>query len=115
MSVLCKVCGVLEVKVFMLHSALCVCLQVQELSSPPRAGTVVKDCVIACIKSTYKFLFDNCYELYQREFQTDPSEQTVVDQDGPSSRSLDFWHKLIALVVSVIEEDKNSYTPVLNQ
>ncbi|XP_070209197.1 protein unc-13 homolog B-like [Littorina saxatilis] len=90
-------------------------MKVQELSSPPRAGTVVKDCVIACIKSTYKFLFDNCYELYQREFQTDPSEQTATDQDGPSSRSLDFWHKLIALVVSVIEEDKNSYTPVLNQ
>ncbi|XP_025078268.1 protein unc-13 homolog B-like isoform X7 [Pomacea canaliculata] len=90
-------------------------MKVQELSSPPRAGAVVKDCVIACIKSTYKFLFDNCYELYQREFQTDPSEQTTTDQDGPSSRSLDFWHKLIALVVSVIEEDKNSYTSVLNQ
>ena len=28
------------------------------------------------MKSTYQFLFDNCYELYQREFQT--------DQDNPS-------------------------------
>ncbi|XP_076465349.1 protein unc-13 homolog B-like [Babylonia areolata] len=89
-------------------------MKVQELSSPPRGGTVVKDCVTACMKSTYKFLFENCYDLYQREFQTDPSEQSGADQEGPSAGSLDFWHKLIALVVSVIEEDKNSYTPVLN-
>ncbi|XP_023933591.1 protein unc-13 homolog B isoform X4 [Lingula anatina] len=93
-------------------------MKVLELASPPRASAVVKDCVKACMKSTYQFLVDNCYELYQREFQTDPAEEKNLQElqaEGPNTRSLDFWHKLTALIVSVIEEDKNSYTPVLNQ
>ena len=89
------------------------------MPSPPRASTVVKDCVIASMNSTYKCLFENCYELYQREFvQAEPLENpgaNYMDQEGPNANSLDFWDKLIALIVSVIEEDKNSYTPVLNQ
>ena len=68
------------------------------------------------MKSTYQFLFDNCYELYNREYQTDPNEEAQAeDAQGPNTKSVQFWHKLIALIVSVIEEDKNSYTPVLNQ
>ncbi|XP_076179208.1 unc-13 isoform X3 [Ptiloglossa arizonensis] len=91
-------------------------MKVQELSSPPRASTVVKDCVKACLRSTYQFLFENCYDIYNREFQVDPMEAKRDAEDtGPRLESLDFWHKLIALIVSVIEEDKNSYAPVLNQ
>uniref|UniRef100_A0A1B0D855 Uncharacterized protein n=1 Tax=Phlebotomus papatasi TaxID=29031 RepID=A0A1B0D855_PHLPP len=91
-------------------------MKVQELSSPPRASTVVKDCVKACLRSTYQFLFENCYELYNREFQVDPNEaKRDPDDHGPKLDSVDFWHKLIALIVSVIEEDRNSYGTVLNQ
>lgn len=34
---------------------------------------------------------------------------------GPKLDSLDFWHKLIACLVSVIEEDRNVYSPKMNQ
>lgn len=88
----------------------------QELSSPPRAGTVVKDCVKACMTATYQYLFENCYDLYNREFQVDPNEQKKEGEDhGPSLHNLDFWQKFIALLVSAIEEDMHSYTLVLNQ
>lgn len=62
--------------------------------------------------------------LYNREFQADPNEAGEQDkpaltnsheETGPRLDDLEFWHKLIALITSIIEEDKNSYGPVLNQ
>ncbi|CAG0887354.1 unnamed protein product [Cyprideis torosa] len=90
-------------------------MKVQELASPPRASAVLKECAKACLRSTYQFLFENCYELYNREFQVDPSERKNEEDNGPRLDSLTFWHNLIALMDSVNEEDKNSYHPVLNQ
>lgn len=92
-------------------------MKVLELASPPRASIVVKDCAKACIRSTYQFLFENCYDLYQREFQTEEKTDKKVDdsEKGPSLHNLDFWNNLITLIVSVIDEDKNSYSPILNQ
>jgi protein unc-13 len=48
--------------------------------------------------------------------QVDPNEAKRDAEDtGPRLDDLEFWHKLIALITSVIEEDKSSYGPVLNQ
>lgn len=47
-------------------------------------------------------------------FQTDPNEKRDEDT-GPKLDDLGFWDKLVALVASVIEEDRNSYAPVLSQ
>ncbi len=38
-----------------------------------------------------------------------------MEETGPRNDDVEFWHRLIALITSVIEEDKNSYGPVLNQ
>ena len=66
------------------------------------------------MKASYSYLYANCSELYDRELA---SESNLHAPNMPPSgpKNLEFWPKLISLVVTVIEEDRGIYTQILNQ
>nr|XP_060611943.1 protein unc-13 homolog C [Anolis sagrei ordinatus] len=78
-------------------------LKVLELQSPPRASAVVKDCVRACLDSTYKYIFDNCYELYaQLMDQIDKTEDKSLEERGRILISLKYNSQKQALHVGIV-------------
>jgi protein unc-13 len=56
-------------------------MKVQELMSPPRASATVKNCVISCLEATYRFLFENCLELFQRNFSNSDTAAFTTSVD----------------------------------
>lgn len=73
-------------------------MKVLELTSPPRASNVVRECAKACMQATYQLIFESCCE-----------------DGGPRNDSVKFWFDFLDFMMRVIEEDKTIYTPVLNQ
>lgn len=110
-------------------------MKVQELPSPPRASSVVKDCATACLKSTYQMIFDSLYSelcksseeerkkknIAARESGAEQSQtnQTTTNasmqQDENVALSFKFWDELMTIIVNVIEEDIEKYSTVLGQ
>ncbi|CAF4484936.1 unnamed protein product, partial [Rotaria sp. Silwood2] len=76
---------------------------VQELRSPPRASSVVKD----CIRHTYDFLVVNCDEMKE-------AQGTTTNRIEPSLKCSQFWNHFMYLLTRIINEDRERYNLVLN-
>ncbi|XP_035744594.1 protein unc-13 homolog A [Egretta garzetta] len=88
-----------------LHNSLRIDLSMYRNNFPASSPERLQD-----LKSTVDLLTSiTFFRMKTKKGEVPPEEQ------GPSIKNLDFWSKLITLIVSIIEEDKNSYTPCLNQ
>ena len=113
------------------------------ISSIP-AIQVVQECIRACMKSSYNFIFNNCDKMMSdhtgKEKQSESDQggkQTATTSDdelgvknannnessrnsespfkGPSMQNLDFWMSLVGFVAQIMNEVKSHYTSGFNQ
>ena len=96
-------------------------MKVQEFNAPPRAASVVTECVKSCIESNYAWLYDKAIDAVNDDNNnnnnSNGNNSNILDsgENSTGPHTLDFWLRLIRMVVGVIEEDRDVYTQVLNQ
>ncbi|KAI6208157.1 Phorbol ester/diacylglycerol-binding protein unc-13 [Aphelenchoides besseyi] len=79
-------------------------MKVLELVTPPRASKVMQDCVVECLKQTYQKLFGNLCKNNENDENDEKYDMTIK-----------FYFEFLDYLSQVIQEDRDIYTPVLNQ
>ncbi|KAI0982003.1 hypothetical protein GJ496_000456 [Pomphorhynchus laevis] len=118
-------------------------LKVQDVANAKKTSSIVKDCIIVCIKQTYNYIFANCNDLstltclnsaertsessklsniaktkdatFSKEHAQAESHNVQCDQDELTANDITLWSKLITLLQTIIEENQKVYSIYINQ
>ncbi|CAH8657259.1 unnamed protein product [Dicrocoelium dendriticum] len=94
-------------------------LKVQELTSPPRTGQILRECIAACIHATYQCLCENVHELYGKSIQSSGLKETRGESENLAEASNiginEQAYQGENMESEMMEDDRKHYAPVLNQ